>query len=457
MEGEMRISVNPATGRELERRPWMGAAEAAEAVAAAHDAASRWCAQPIADRAGVLAAAARLLEADATRLAALMSREMGKPYREALAEARKCAWVCRYYAEHGERLLADEPAESDARRAWVRYDPLGVVLAIMPWNFPFWQVFRMAAPALVAGNVILCKHAPSVPGCAEAIAAIWRRAGAPVGVFTDLPIAVADVEAVIADARVAAVTLTGSPRAGAAVAALAGAHLKPTVLELGGSDAAIVMPTADLDGAVAAIVRSRTQNNGQSCIATKRVIVHEAVAEAFETRFVAAMAALKVGDPMDEGVDVGPLASEAHRDALAAQVAATVAAGGRVLVGGAPLAGPGYFYPPTVLTDVPPGTPAHDEELFGPVASLFVVPDRDAALALANGTAYGLGASVWSEDEDEVAAFVAGLEVGGVFVNGLVKSDPRLPFGGVKRSGYGRELGAHGLRALCNVKTVWVA
>lgn len=450
------VSVNPATGKEFGRVPEASPEHVEEALSEAHAAYRRWRVRPVAERAAVLHQAARLLEADAPRLAALMSKEMGKPFREAVAEAKKSAWVCRYYAEHAERMLADEPAESDGSRAFVRYEPLGPVLAIMPWNFPFWQLFRAAAPALAAGNVVLCKHAPSTPQCADAIAALWRRAGAPRGVYTDLKLSIEATAAVIGDPRVAAVTLTGSTRAGRAVAGEAAKHLKRTVLELGGSDPALVMPSADLDRAVDAIVRSRTLNNGQSCIATKRVIVHEAVADAFLARFVAAMGALVVGDPMDESVHVGPLASSALRDALAAQVDATVAAGARAVLGGRPLPGPGSFYPPTVLVDVPPRTPAWDDELFGPVASVFRVPDLDAAIALANDTPFGLGASVWTDDEAEAAQVVARVEAGSVFVNGLVKSDPRLPFGGIKQSGWGRELGVQGIRELCNVKTVWI-
>lgn len=451
------VSVNPATGKELSRTHTLSDAAVEVALTEASAAFGRWRATPVRERANVLAQAARLLEADAPRLAALMSSEMGKPFREAIAEAKKCAWVCRHYAENAERYLADEDAESDGSRAFVRYQPLGPVLAIMPWNFPFWQVFRMAAPTLAAGNVVLCKHAPSTSGCAAAIAAIWRRAGAPGGVYQDLPVAVDQVPAIIADPRVVAVAVTGSTRAGRAVAAEAGRHLKRTVLELGGNDPAIVMPSADLDKAVEAIVRSRTLNNGQSCIATKRMIVHEAVADAFTSRLVAAMQALVVGDPMDESVRVGPLASAAARELLVGQVAACVAAGARVLCGGKALSGRGFFYPPTVLTDIPRGTPAWDDELFGPVASVFRVRDLDAAIALANDTVYGLGASVYTHDEAEIAAFVDRIEAGCVFVNGLVKSDPRLPFGGIKSSGWGRELGALGIRELCNAKTIWIA
>lgn len=450
------ISINPATGHELACRPPLDPAAVDAALDRASEVLPRWQEAGYHGRAEVLEAAARLLEADAQRLAALMSSEMGKPFAQGVAEAEKCAWVCRFYAEHAERFLADEPHESDGARAWVRYEPVGMLLGIMPWNFPLWQVFRMAAPALMAGNVVLIKHAASVPLCAETIATIFRRAGAPRGVYSDLPIGHDGVERVIADPRVGAVSLTGSDRAGRAVAALAGRHLKRTILELGGSDPAIVMPSADLDRAVPTIVKGRTQNNGQSCIATKRVIVHADRAEEFERRFTLAMGALKVGDPMDEGVDVGPLATEAARDGLAAQVRETVAQGATCLLGGEPLPGAGFFYAPTILKDIPAGSPAATDELFGPVASLFVAQDLDEAIAIANATRFGLAAAVWSRDDAEIAAFTTRLRAGSVFVNGLVKSDPRLPFGGVKDSGYGRELGRHGIRGLCSAKTVWV-
>ncbi|MCB9732090.1 MAG: NAD-dependent succinate-semialdehyde dehydrogenase [Deltaproteobacteria bacterium] len=450
------ISINPATGRELSRRPALDAAAVDAALDRAEQALPRWQEAGFHGRAEVLEAAARLLEADAKRLAALMSSEMGKPFAQGVAEAEKCAWACRFYAEHAERFLADDPHESDGSRAFVRYEPVGMLLAVMPWNFPFWQVFRMVAPALMAGNVVLVKHAASVPQCAEAIATLLRRAGAPRGVYEDLAIDHDAVERVIADPRVGALSLTGSDGAGRAVAATAGKHLKRCILELGGSDPAIVMPSADLDKAIPTILKGRTQNNGQSCIATKRVIVHAAIAEAFERRFIAAMGALKVGDPMDESVDIGPLATESIRDGLAKQVRDTVERGATCVLGGKPLPGPGFFYAPTVLKDIPDGSPAADDELFGPVASLFVVDDLDAAIAVANGTRFGLGAAAWTRDDDEITAFIDRLRAGNVFVNGLVKSDPRLPFGGIKDSGYGRELGRAGIRGLCVTKTVWV-
>ncbi|OYV67090.1 MAG: NADP-dependent succinic semialdehyde dehydrogenase [Gemmatimonadetes bacterium 21-71-4] len=371
-------------------------------------------------------------------------------------EAAKCALACRYYAEHAHSMLAAKPVPAEAEEARVEFHPLGVVLAVMPWNFPFWQVIRFAAPALVAGNVGLLKHASNVPQCALALEALFAEAGAPPGVFQTLLIPSSAVEGVIADPRVAAVTLTGSEGAGAQVGATAGRHLKKSVLELGGSDAFIVMPSADLDRAAEVAVRARTINNGQSCIAAKRFIVHRDVADAFLARFVPAMQGLIVGHPMDDRTQVGPLSSaQAVRD-LEAQVARSVAMGARVLTGGGRIAGPGFFFQPTVLADVPPGSPAYVDELFGPVASVFVARDLDDAVRIANDTRFGLGASAWTRDRGEAKRFARELDAGSVFVNAMVSSDPRFPFGGVKRSGYGRELSAFGLREFVNVKTVRV-
>jgi succinate-semialdehyde dehydrogenase/glutarate-semialdehyde dehydrogenase len=405
----------------------------------------------------VLARAGELLESEAGAHGRLMTTEMGKLLGAAQDEARKCALACRYYAEHAEAFLlpevapaADQAGATDA----VHFQPLGVVLAVMPWNFPFWQVIRFAAPALAAGNVGLLKHASNVPQCALALEDLFRRAGAPEGVFQALLIGSDRVGSVIADERVAAVTVTGSEAAGRDVAAAAGRAIKKTVLELGGSDPFLVLPSADLDRAVTTAVKARVINNGQSCIAAKRFVVAEAIYDRFAERFVAAMRALRVGDPMAADTDVGPLATPAIRDGVADQVARSIAAGARLLVGGRALDGPGNFYQPTVLADMPPAAPAATEEVFGPVAALFRARDADQALALANGTSFGLGASVWTRDRAEAERFARELEAGSVFVNGMVASDPRFPFGGVKRSGYGRELGIFGLREFVNVKTV---
>jgi succinate-semialdehyde dehydrogenase/glutarate-semialdehyde dehydrogenase len=386
-----------------------------------------------------------------------MTLEMGKPLRAGIDEALKCARGCRYYAAHAAQFLADEHVPTEARESYIRYEPLGVVLAVMPWNFPFWQVFRFAAPATMAGNVGLLKHASNVPQCALAIEDIFRRAGFPDGVFQTLLIGSADVAPLLEDSRIGAVTLTGSEGAGQDVAARAGHALKKTVLELGGSDPFIVMPSADVEKAAATAARARTINNGQSCIAAKRFIVSETIADEFLRRFVEAMRALRVGDPMDASTDVGPLATPDLVTDLEAQVQATVEAGARVLTGGARLPGPGNYFAPTVLVDIPPGSPAYREELFGPVASVFRIRSVDEAIRLANDSTFGLGSSVWTQVDEERERFVRDLEAGQVFVNAMVVSDPRVPFGGVKRSGYGRELGVHGIREFVNVKTVWVA
>jgi succinate-semialdehyde dehydrogenase/glutarate-semialdehyde dehydrogenase len=379
---------------------------------------------------------------------------MGKPARSAADEAAKCAWVCRHYAEHAEPLLADEIVPTDAARSYVAFQPLGVVLAVMPWNFPFWQVFRFAAPALMAGNVAVLKHASNVPQCALALEDILRRAGFDGDEFQTLLIGSPRVAAVVRDPRVVAVTLTGSEHAGSEVAAEAGRAIKKTVLELGGSDPFIVMPSADLELAVRTAVRARIVNNGESCIAAKRFIVHRHIADEFERRFVAGMEALVVGDPLDVRTDIGPLATPQILEDVARQVEHSVAAGARLVSGGKRLAGKGSFYAPTVLADIPRDAPAYREEIFGPVASLFRVRDAQEAIAVANDTTFGLAASVWTRDTDERECFVRDIESGAVFVNAQVVSDPRLPFGGVKRSGYGRELSREGIREFVNVKTI---
>ena len=400
--------------------------------------------------------AAAILEAESGELGELMTIEMGKPIKAGVAEAQKCATACRYYVDNAERFLADRPVEMEGGKSWVAFQPLGVVLAIMPWNFPFWQVFRFAAPSLMAGNVGILKHASNVPQCALAIEDVFRRAGFVDGVFQTLLIGSEAVEGIVADSRVAAVTLTGSEGAGRLVASAAGKNLKRSVFELGGSDPFVVMPSADLDNAVSTAVTARMLNNGQSCIAAKRFIIHEKIYDQFLSKFVARISALKVGDPMDEKTDLGPQATEAIRDQLDQQVKASVAAGAKVLTGGKKLDREGYFYAPTVLVDIPANAPAAREELFGPVASVFKAKDLADAIRIANGTTFGLGASAWTRDAAEQKQFIADIESGLLFINGMVVSDPRLPFGGVKHSGFGRELGEFGIREFVNIKSIRV-
>ncbi len=449
-------STNPATGEVIRTFPGHDDAAVDGSLRGAAAAFETHRRTPFIDRARRMRRAADLLDERREQYARLMTLEMGKPIAAARAEAEKCAWVCRYYAEHAEHFLADELVHTDAQRSWVAYQPLGPVLAVMPWNFPFWQVFRFAAPALMAGNTGLLKHAANVPQCALAIEEVFRDAGFEDGVFSSLLIESERVAGVIADRRIAAVTLTGSEGAGRAVGGNAGRWLKSSVLELGGSDPFIVMPSADFERAAATAVKARMINNGQSCIAAKRFIVHESIAEAFERRFVDLVHALTVGDPMNEHTDIGPLATRSIVEGVDHQVQASVAAGSRVLCGGSRRAGAGFYYEPTVLVDAPQGTPARDEEIFGPVATIFRVRDIDAAIALANASRFGLGASAWTTSEEEQRRFIAELDAGLVFINAMVASDPRLPFGGVKSSGYGRELGTHGIREFVNVKTVWV-
>jgi succinate-semialdehyde dehydrogenase/glutarate-semialdehyde dehydrogenase len=449
--------VNPATGEVLKQFAPLSFEGLEQKLALAAEAAKSYAQTDLADRALWMRKLATLLEQEQAELAEIATREMGKPITGARAEVAKCAVCCRYYADHAAKILAPEVIKTEAARSYVRFDPLGVVLAVMPWNFPYWQVMRFAAPALMGGNVGLLKHASNVPQCALAIEELVRRAGFPRGAFQTLLIAAQQVETVIADERVAAVTVTGSESAGKAVAAQAGWLLKKTVLELGGSDPFIVMPTADMSVAVEAAVKARTVNSGQSCIAAKRFIVDELVYDEFEREFTAAMGALKVGDPMLEETEVGPLATQVILDTLEAQVQDAVLSGGRVLVGGERMVGKGNYYEPTVIAGVPREAAVAREEIFGPVALLFKVNGTDEAIEAANATPYGLGASAWTRDPAEQQRFVAELEAGAVFLNGMVASDARLPFGGVKRSGYGRELGAMGMREFMNAKTVVVA
>jgi succinate-semialdehyde dehydrogenase / glutarate-semialdehyde dehydrogenase len=449
-------TVNPTTGEKLRSFEALDDAELERKIARAAETFEGYRHRPFAERAERMHRAAEILEAEKDRWARLMVTEMGKPIGAAVAEAEKCAWVCRYYADHAERFLADEEVRTDAARSFIRYQPLGPVLAVMPWNFPFWQVFRFAAPALMAGNVGLLKHASNVPQCALAIGEILLRAGFPEGAFQALLVGAEKVASILDDPRVRAATLTGSEGAGRSIGSEAGKRIKKTVLELGGSDPFIVMPSADLEQAVETAVRARTINNGQSCIAAKRFIVHERIYDEFTRRFVEGMQALKVGDPMDEATQVGPLAMERTRDDVAEQVRKSVEAGARLLTGGERLEGPGFFYAPTVLAEIPEEAPAYRDEVFGPVASLFRVRDLDEAIRLANDSPFGLGSSAWTRDDAERRRFVDELEAGMVFLNAMVASDPRLPFGGVKNSGYGRELGVHGIREFVNIKAVWV-
>ncbi len=456
-------TVNPATGELLESFEPFDAVRVEECLAAAASCAATWSTTSFTERSRLLVTVAELLEGEVPDIAHVITTEMGKPFAQAKGEVAKCASGFRWFAEHAEDMLQDKEVPVDASLGLVTYQPIGAVLAIMPWNFPLWQVVRFLAPAVMVGNVGLLKHAPSVPRTALLLEDLFRRAGAPVGLLQTLLIGTDQVPAVIADDRVAAVTLTGSVGAGRAVAAQAGAAGKKVVLELGGSDPFVVLPSADLDRAVPTAVQARVQNGGQSCIAAKRFIVHADVAEEFTGRFVEAMAALSVGDPFDPATEVGPLINTAAVDTVEAQVedarakGATVLCGGRRVVGPAGPDHPGAFYAPTVVTDIRPGMRVATEEVFGPVALLYTVADADEALAVANDTEFGLGSSVWTTDPDEQQRFAVGLAAGQVFVNGMTVSMPQLPFGGIKASGIGRELGSYGLHEFCNVKSVWIA
>jgi len=449
-------SIDPATGEEFARYDEEDAAAVRAAVDTSAAVYAKWRETTFEERAGVLRRAARLLKDEAREHAERMAREMGKPVTQGVGEAEKCAWVCRYYADHAERFLAPEQVDGDAARSYVRFDPIGPVLAVMPWNFPLWQVFRFAAPALMAGNVGLLKHASNVTGSALAIENLLLRAGLPEGAFRTLVIGSGAVADVIDHPALRAVTLTGSEGAGAAVAERAGKRLKKTVLELGGSDPFIVLDDVDVAAVAREAARARTINSGQSCIAAKRFIVLDRVAKAFEEAFAAELEALTVGSPLDEGTDVGPMAREDLLEDLEGQVERSLAAGARLLTGGRRLGERGFYYAPTLLSDVTPEMAAGCEETFGPVAALLRAGSDEHAVKIANGSDYGLGASVWSGDPERAERLVPSIEAGCVFVNGIVKSDPRLPFGGVKRSGYGRELADFGIREFVNIKSVVV-
>jgi succinate-semialdehyde dehydrogenase / glutarate-semialdehyde dehydrogenase len=449
-------SRNPASGELIESFPPHDAAAVAAILQEADEAFRSWRATSFTERAACLRRAAAILRGEKAPLGLIMAREMGKPVVEGEAEVEKCARVCEHYAEHGEAMLAPEPVATDAARSYVRFDPLGTILAVMPWNFPFWQVFRFAAPALMAGNTALLKHASNVPRCALTMEEILHRAGVPRGAFRALLLPSSRIEELLSSSVVKAATLTGSEPAGAAVAALAGRMLKKTVMELGGSDPFIVLDDADPLHAASWAARARTVNSGQSCIAAKRFLVMEPLGDRFVGALRAELEALPVGDPIDYATRIGPLAREDLRRDLHAQVQATVRQGATLVMGGKPIPGPGWFYPPTLLDRVGPGMAAFDEETFGPVAAVVRVSSEDEAVALANATPFGLGASLWSADPARAERLVSQIDAGAVFVNGMVKSDPRLPFGGVKLSGYGRELAAFGIREFVNVKSVWI-
>jgi len=452
-------TIDPTSGQLLKTFDELTDAQLDAALARAEDGFRQMRATSFDERARWMSAVADLLDAERDDVARVMTTEMGKTYASARAEVTKCAAACRYYARHAEGFLADEPADAaavGAVRAYGRYEPMGPVLAVMPWNFPLWQVIRFAAPALMAGNVGLLKHASNVPQTALYLDELFRRAGFPAGAFQTLLIESSAIDRVLADPRVRAATLTGSEAAGRSIAASAGRHLKKTVLELGGSDPFVVMPSADVARAAEVAVAARCQNNGQSCIAAKRFIVHTDVYDTFAEAFVARMAALRVGDPMSDETDVGPLATERGRAEVVAQVRDAVDRGARVLCGGEPPERAGWWYPPTVVADLTPDMRMYAEEVFGPVAGLYRVSSYDEAVTLANGTNYGLGSNVWTRDPAEQQRFVTDLDAGLVFVNGMTTSYPELPFGGVRNSGYGRELSAQGIREFCNLKTVWI-
>jgi succinate-semialdehyde dehydrogenase / glutarate-semialdehyde dehydrogenase len=449
-------TINPATGETLKTFQALTDAQVDQKIQKATETFRTFRKLSFGARGKMMNRAAEILETEKESLARLMTTEMGKTYKSAVDEAVKCAWACRFYAENAEKFLADEPLETPASRSFIRYQPMGVILVIMPWNYPFWQVFRFIAPGLMAGNVGVLKHASNVPQCALKIEEILLKAGFPEGAFQTLLIGSDKVDRILDDPRIAAATLTGSEGAGISVGAGAGKRIKKVVLELGGSDPFIVMPSANLEEAVSVGIKARVINNGQSCIAAKRFIVAEQIADKFQREFVAQMEKLKLGDPFDEKTDIGPLSSAEAVKSLQADVTATVKAGAKLLTGGKPAARPGSFYLPTVLTDIPSNSPAYREELFGPVASIFRVKNIDEAIRVANDSRFGLGASAWTNDKAEQDRFINELEAGMVFINQMVASDPRVPFGGVKRSGIGRELSTYGIREFTNVKTVWV-
>jgi succinate-semialdehyde dehydrogenase/glutarate-semialdehyde dehydrogenase len=449
-------SINPANGKLLKSFEPLSDAQIEEKILLACKTFKEYKKVPFSERATMMLRAAEIVEKEKETFGRLMTLEMGKPYRAAVDESAKCASACRYYAENAERFLADEAVVTSAKKSYIRYQPVGPVLAVMPWNFPFWQVFRFAAPALMVGNMGLLKHASNVPQCALMIEDIFRRAGFPAGAFQTLLIGSDKVEGILADPRIAAATLTGSEGAGIQVGVAAAKRIKKVVLELGGSDPFIIMPSANLEEATTTAVKARVQNNGQSCIAAKRFIVAESIAAEFEKLFVQKMESLRVGDPFDETTELGPLATADGVETLDVDVQKTIKAGARLLTGGKRMELPGNYYAPTVLADIPKGSPAECDELFGPVASIFRAKNLDDAIRIANSSPFGLGASAWTNDAAEQERLINELESGMVFINKMVASDARVPFGGVKRSGHGRELGVYGIREFTNIKTVWI-
>ncbi|MCC0177264.1 NAD-dependent succinate-semialdehyde dehydrogenase [Waterburya agarophytonicola K14] len=450
-------TINPSTGETLKTFSPLTDDQIESKLALAESTYQEYRQTTFTRRGEWLNKAADILEKDTAKFAQIMTTEMGKTYQSAIAEVKKCALVCRFYAKQAPEFLANLSLESDASHSYVAYQPLGIILAVMPWNFPFWQVFRFAAPALMAGNVGILKHASNVPQCALAIADILTQAGFPEGAFQTLLIGASQVKAIVEDDRVKAATLTGSEPAGMALASVAGQQIKKVVLELGGSDPFIVLASADLEEAVDIGVKARMLNNGQSCIAAKRFIVQDIIADRFESLLIAKFQELTIGDPMDENTDIGPLATSTIRSELDQQVKNAVAQGAKILIGGEPITDrPGNYYQPTILKDIPLNSPTAQEEFFGPVALLFRVKDLDGAIALANNIPFGLGASAWTSNPEESDRLINEIEAGAVFINGMVKSDPRLPFGGIKRSGYGRELSSQGIHEFVNIKTVWI-
>lgn len=450
------LSINPTTGQTIKEWRELTTDGVQTKLTTAHDAFKMWRTKSFVQRAELVKKVATVLRENANKYGLIATEEMGKPITEAKAEVEKCAWVCEYYAENAEKFLSPENAPSDASESFVRFDPMGVVLAVMPWNFPYWQLFRFAAGTIMAGNVVVMKHASNVQGCAAAIQEAFELAGAPTGIFQNLPIGSGAVEAIIRDPRVIGVTLTGSEAAGRKVAATAADEVKKAVLELGGSDPFIVLAGADIAAAAKAAATSRLLNCGQVCLAAKRFIVEKSVAEQFLTEFKTAFENFKVGDPTDATTQMGPLMSSKAVAEIDEQVQTSVQKGARLMCGGKKIDGPGAFYEPTILADVKPGMPAYDAEVFGPVAGVITVADATEAIRVANDSPFGLSASLWTNDTSKAKQLAAELEVGSVFINGLVKSDPRLPLGGVKRSGYGRELYSFGIREFVNVKSVWI-